>query len=140
MKHRLSDGAGGLIIDHTNSPGITPADVAHVPGAIVVGEGQKLEVEIWTCSHCERGVLPNPLRQRPRSVCLYCYHYICGHCEVIMRATGQCTPMQRTLDRAQAILEKHAGQPDHPELAKATDLDTLTHEPAAPRIVLTDAP
>lgn len=140
MRHRLSDHAGGLVIDHTNSPGLTEADIATMrPGAVAVGEGQKLEIEIWQCTHCQAGVLLNPLRVRPRATCLKCYHYICDSCDAIMRATGLCKPFAAVLDQVEAIANKFAGQPDHPEAAlDEARLTLMRQEPAAPRIVLTD--
>lgn len=137
MKHSLADGSGYLVIDHRDSPGLTPADVAGVPGAMAVPGGQQLERDIQQCSHCQRGVVLNPGRVRARAVCQKCDHYICDGCAELLAATGQCVPFKAVLDRAATIAEKFSGQPDHPEAV--IDAQALA-QPAAPRIVLTDVP
>lgn len=138
MKTSLKHGAGYLVIDHTNSPGVTPADVAHIPGAVSVGEGQTLERDFMTCSHCERVIVLNPLRTRDRGYCQKCHAYVCDGCEDIRAATGACVPMKQVLDHAATVAEKYVGQSDHPETAVLNDWTTLT-QPDAPRVVLTDA-
>lgn len=109
MKHRLTDGAGYLIIDHSNSPGIDPIDVPirlrnSTP---IVGEGKIFESEALNCSHCQRVIILNQKRTRERAVCLYCYHYVCDECNTIMRAAGQCIPFKKILDQAAAQVEKN---------------------------------
>lgn len=138
MKRSLSHGSGYLEIDHRDSPGLTPADVAGVPGAVAVPGGEHFEADIMQCSHCQRGVLLNSGRVRSRAVCPKCMHFICDSCETVRVHTGgQCVPFKAVLDRASEIAEKYGGQPDHPELAKLDDPASLA-EPSAPRIVLTD--
>lgn len=136
MKHSLTHGAGYLVIDHSDSPGVSPADVAHVPGALAVSGGKKLEADVLTCAHCERAILLNPERARPRNHCQKCDHYICDSpsCNV------GCSPFKRVLDQAQAIAEKFIGDPHNPALNVlcTDDLSALRQE--TPRIVLTDAP
>lgn len=140
MKHRLSDGSGFLEIDHTNSPGLRPEDVAHVPGVQAVAGGTKYEADVQQCSHCQRAVVLNPGRVRARAVCPKCFHYICDGCEAARVASGgSCVPFKQVLDRAAEIAEKYVGQPDHPEAATAGDIHALS-APSAPRIVLTDVP
>lgn len=117
MKRSLADGSGFLEIDHRDSPGLTPADVAHIPGAIAVPGGSLLERDIQQCSHCQRGVVLNPGRVRARAVCPKCYHYLCDECEALRVKTGACVPFKAVLDRAATITEKFLGQPDHPEAA-----------------------
>lgn len=138
MKRSLSSGSGYLQIDHTNSPGLTPSDVAHVPGMIAVGEGQMLERDIQQCSHCQRGVVLNPGRVRTRAVCPKCHHYICDGCEEIrVTSGGICVPFKQVLDRAFEIAEHFIGQPDHPDAA--IDIESLK-APGEARVVLTDVP
>jgi hypothetical protein len=112
-----SEQAGYLVIDHRESPGLSPADVAHVPGAVAVGEGQQFERDVKQCSHCQRAVVLNPGRVRARAVCLKCDAFICDSCEDLRVATNECVPFKAVLDRAQTISEKFAGQPDHPDAA-----------------------
>lgn len=135
MKQSLSAGSGYLVIDHSNSPGLTPADVAHVPGAIAVGAGEVLERDVQNCSHCQRQVWLNPGRVRARAVCPKCYHFICDGCEAMRVATGQCVPFKAVLERAQAVAERYVGQPDHPDAELSPE---RLSQPEPPRIVLTD--
>lgn len=123
MRRSLADGSGFLEIDHRESPGLTPADVAHVPGALAVPGGSHLERDVQQCSHCQRAVVLNPGRVRSRAVCTKCMHFICDGCELLRVKTGDCIPFKQQLDRAVNVAEKYAGQPDHPDA----------------RIVLTDA-
>ncbi len=137
MKQTLASGSGYLEIDHRDSPGLRPEDVAHVPGTIAVPGGQHLERDIQQCSHCQRGVVLNPARVRDRAVCQKCYHYICDACETIRVKTGACVPFTAVIERVATIAEKFTTQPDHPDAV--IDVATLS-EPSAPRIVLTDGP
>jgi len=125
MKHSLTAGAGYLVIDHRDSPGITPADVAHVPVAgPIVGAGETFEADALTCSHCERGIVLNPARVRERGYCAKCDHYVCDACNAIRVKTGACVPLRQTIDVLQTQATKFLGQPDHPD--------------AHPRVLLTD--
>lgn len=126
MKKSLAHGSGYLEIDHRDSPGLLPEDVAHVPGAVAVGPGEHFERDVQMCSHCQRGVLLNPGRVRARAVCPKCYHFICDPCEAIRAATGECVPFKARIEQAQEIAEKVACQPDSPD--------------SDPKIVLTDVP
>lgn len=138
MKRSLSHGSGYLEIDHSNSPGLSPADVAQVPGALAVPGGSVLERDVQQCSHCQRMVVLHPGRVRDRAVCPKCDHFICDHCDAARVASGgQCVPFKQVLDRAAAIAEKFAGQPDHPEAV--IDPEALRAAQPTPRVVLTDA-
>lgn len=88
---------GYLLIDHTNSPGL-PACDGFDPR--VFGEGKKYEADIKTCSHCQRGVVKNPLRVRARAYCPKCDAYICDQCEVTRVLTGECVPFKKRMDLA----------------------------------------
>lgn len=136
MKHSLADGSGYVEIDHRNSPGLTEADVAGMPGGVAVAGGTRWEADIQQCSHCQRGVVLNPGRVRARAVCLKCHHFICDHCDAARATTGDCVPFLAVLDRAATIAERYAAEPDHPDAV----LDPVAlAAPSAPRIVLTDA-
>jgi hypothetical protein len=101
----LKAGSGYLLIDHSDSPGLTPEDVAHVPGAIAVGKGIKHERDVQQCTHCQRQVVLEPLRTRDRGFCPKCNHYICDGCEAIRAKSGACVPFKQVLDRAQTIAD-----------------------------------
>ena len=128
MKRSLAHGPGYLEIDHRDSPGLTAADVAHVPGAQAVGAGQHFETDIFQCSHCQRGVIRARItRKDPPDVCPKCYHYVCQACHALRVATGQCVPMVAVIDHVQNQVERF-GLVVHPDPTPA------------PRIILTDAP
>lgn len=137
MKRSLAAGAGFVEVDHTNSPGLSLADVAHVTGAQPVAGGTKFEADVLQCQHCQRAVLKQPLRTRPRGYCPKCDGYLCDLCEGIRVQSGACVPIAQVFDTAQAIAEKYAGQPDHPGAAALLDMAALS-APRAPRVVLTD--
>jgi len=124
MARSLRQGAGFLQIDHRNSPGLSPADVAHLPGAVAVAAGVVHERDVKQCSHCQRDVVLEPLRTRERGYCPKCDSYVCDGCEAIRVKTGACVPMVKRFDVALEIAEKFSGQLDHPA--------------AVPDIVLTD--
>lgn len=72
---------GLLIVDHRESPGVTPEQArGHGPA---VGAGQLLETPTYTCVHCQRIVIMNPLRTRPRVYCQKCDDYTCDECEAL---------------------------------------------------------
>jgi len=96
MKHSLKDGSGYLQIDHSESPGLTPEDVAHIPGMTVVGAGVNFEADIQFCAHCGAQVVLNPKRTRPRSYCAKCNHYICDN--PVCNKT--CSPLKLSFDGA----------------------------------------
>lgn len=98
----LKDHAGYLFIDHRDSPGISPEEAAKVPGAISSGKGELFEADVKMCSHCERAILLNPARERPRGYCQKCNHYICDEpgCNI------ECNPIRKLLDQIQNTLVK----------------------------------
>jgi hypothetical protein len=102
MKHSLNDHAGYFIIDHTDSPGIRAEEVPPRlrNSTVAVAAGQKFETDLHTCSHCQRGVFPNPNRKRPRALCPYCYHYICDECDRVRKVTGKCNPIKKLLEES----------------------------------------
>lgn len=89
---------GYLMIDHRMSPGISQEDVAHVPDAIAVGKGQLFESATNECSHCQRGIILNPLRTRERGYCHKCDKYICTACSLLLHLSGICRPYQQLVD------------------------------------------
>jgi hypothetical protein len=92
---RLDQREGYLLIDHTASPGVSKADLDKL-GMVgpAVGEGQKLELKTFTCSHCQGVVIMNPERTRERASCHKCYARICDKCA----ATGECSPFEKKVE------------------------------------------
>lgn len=77
---------GELMIDHRSGPGLPEdfyramgVDLPRTPGGTVI------EVKTITCSHCNTVFVINPLRQRERSYCGKCDHYICDACDFVSR-------------------------------------------------------
>jgi predicted O-linked N-acetylglucosamine transferase (SPINDLY family) len=107
VKHSLRQGAGYLVVDHTNSPGVSAADVLGRPGMLAAPGGTTFERDVVTCSHCERAVVLEPLRTRDRGYCPTCDHYVCDACEALRVRVG-CVPFRQTVDRLQnAALQGH---------------------------------
>lgn len=135
MKHSLAAGAGYLVIDHTNSPGLTAQEAARF-GLPAAPGGTILERDTVTCAHCHCVVILNPARVRQRATCLKCASYICDGCEGIRVALGgACLPFEKVLERAQELLVKYQGQPDHPALEALVRLSRL-QAPDPARVVV----
>jgi len=87
---------GELLIDHTNSPGISPEWVKEnrhhlmASGAtpVIVGKGKKFETGLKNCTHCGADVIMNPMRQREREWCRVCDAYICDNCGLLRKLSG----------------------------------------------------
>lgn len=90
--------AGELLIDHSNSPGIPDALAAkwRRMGVAVAGPGEKLEVQTFTCRHCQAIVVINPERQRERNVCRKCMAIVCDKPSCVL----ECTPFAAIIERA----------------------------------------
>lgn len=100
MKHRLTDHSGYLIIDHSSSPGISEDEIPDRlrTSAIATPEGTISERDIQFCTHCQRSIILNPLRERPRGYCPKCDHYICDSCYSIYSKSFECIPVKKVLD------------------------------------------
>lgn len=91
---------GHVIMDNRSSPGV--ADDLMVAAGMPIGSGRGLfEAPTITCSHCERIVIINPLRNRERPYCRKCDHYICDFCGVTMAKTGICRPFKKIVEEVQ---------------------------------------
>lgn len=47
-----------------------------------------MEYGTYTCAHCQRQIMRNPMRLRERHYCPKCDHYICDECELARVASG----------------------------------------------------
>jgi hypothetical protein len=86
---------GEVVVDHRESPGLP--ELAERTGR-PLGKGQIFKAPIATCSHCQRGVILNPLRTRDRYVCHKCDKYICDSCNLNLTLTGVCYPWIRRME------------------------------------------
>lgn len=90
---------GYLLIDHTDSPGISAEQAASVRSEVVVPKGKKLETPTYNCSHCERLVIMRPDRSKIRGYCRKCDRYLCDDCTLVAKVTGECSSFKRFTDR-----------------------------------------
>lgn len=109
----LNSHTGYLIVDHSNSPGIS---IDELPDrlkstAVIAGAGEIVEFDTKSCSHCERQVYFNPGRVRDRGICYHCHHYICDSCNEIYRKTRLCVPFKAVLDK---LFNHNVKNPDNP--------------------------
>lgn len=99
---------GYFMLDHTH--GIPMSDEMVVAQGLPVGAGRGLfEAPTYTCSHCQRIVVLNPLRNRERAWCKKCDHYICDGCGTTLAQSGICRPFKQIMDEVQMAADK--GQP-----------------------------
>lgn len=97
---------GYVMIDHRESPGITPEDVAHIPNAIAVGKGQLFESPFVNCGHCPCIIVLNPNRSRERGYCRKCDEYLCDLCTAALWQTGVCkTHIQQIEEVYEAVMK-----------------------------------
>jgi hypothetical protein len=87
---------GYLLIDHSNSPGVPP-DMVRAAGfpAPAVGPGQRYESPTFTCAHCNRPVIMNPQRSRPRGYCRKCNADVCDS----PSCNAECNPFMQRMER-----------------------------------------
>lgn len=91
---------GYLMIDHREAPAVP--DSVMVPAGLPQGAGRGMfESATFTCNHCPRIVIMNPLRTRAREYCSGCDSYICDNCGAIRKQTKECKPYKALLDALQ---------------------------------------
>lgn len=96
---------GYLLVDHRESPGLTD-EIVHRAG-MPIGSGHGMfEASTFTCTHCCRVIVMNPLRTRERAWCWSCDRYICDTCGAAMAATGACMPFAKIVEQVQEAASK----------------------------------
>lgn len=60
--------------------------------------GKLEEAGTYTCGHCERVVVKNPLRVRERGYCKKCSGHLCDTCTAVMAQTLECADMEKTIE------------------------------------------
>src|SRR5678809_1274937 len=88
---------GYLLIDNRLAPSVP--GFGDTPG---IAAGATFESATITCNHCNRVVILNPNRSRPRTYCAKCDHYICDVCA----AVGECRPLVALRDKLQKDAER----------------------------------
>ena len=91
---------GYVLIDHRDSMGLTEAEriEARLSPLMPIGKGQRLEAPTFCCSHCDRIVVMNPLRNRERGLCFKCDRMICDACVTVQAISGACNSRQKRID------------------------------------------
>lgn len=89
-----------VLIDHRNSPGITPDFVrANGLDAPAVGAGQVFESAMSICHGCGSNIILNPNRSREREWCMVHDAYLCDGCGLTRKLTGSCVPLKERMFR-----------------------------------------
>ena len=91
---------GYLLVDHRASPGI-PSALVQTGHFLDAPAGKVAECPTYTCSHCHRVVVMNPLRTRSREWCGSCDHYICDACGAAKKAGAACRTLNQLFDQLQ---------------------------------------
>lgn len=90
---------GYILIDHRNSPGVSPEFIAaNNLDAPAVGAGKVFESATSVCHGCGGSVILNPDRSRPREYCAKHDAYLCDNCALIRRVSGSCIPLRKKLN------------------------------------------
>lgn len=90
MMFSKNSAQGYVRIDNQESPGFTEADAPRRSILPFAGAGKLFECATNTCSHCDRVVIRNPNRTRPRGHCRACDYFICDPCDAIYFLTSEC--------------------------------------------------
>lgn len=93
---------GYLLIDHRNSPGVTPEFLSKmgVDPALAVAGGKTFEASTLNCVHCGTTVVLNPARTRERARCWRCNKYMCDKCAKVDSTLLKCEPLEKQIDEA----------------------------------------
>lgn len=88
---------GYFLMDHRNSPGVPDSVV--VSQGLTPGAGQGIfESATFTCPYCERVVVMNPDRSRPRNFDKKTNHLICDGCEALRVSGVEMKTMKQLAD------------------------------------------
>jgi hypothetical protein len=114
--HSKRSQEGYLLISHKDSPGLTQDFLAQIAATtsappLPVGAGRGIfEAPTFTCSHCQKVSIINPLRNRDRAYCGKCDHYLCDDpCAVAYKVSGGVCQSFRALAEKLAELAARAG-------------------------------
>ena len=78
--------------------------------------GQLIEVNTYTCSHCQRVVALNPARTRERYKCGGCNHHICDECAAKKFAGAPCRTFAQIVDESLEQAARQGQADDKPQL------------------------
>lgn len=93
----LRNHEGAFLLDHRHAAPVP--DELVIAAGLPVGAGRGLfEAPTYTCKHCQRVVVVNPLRNRERAYCRGCDHLLCDGCGAERARTGQCKTIDQKID------------------------------------------
>jgi len=98
---RKSDRDGEMIIDNREAPNFTVQEAIDGGRSVLIQHNfpKLLKMATYTCYHCDRVVIKNPLRTRNRHWCPQCDHEICDDpCAVALKLTGECRCRPKRVD------------------------------------------
>lgn len=101
------DQTGEIVIDHRDSPGLTPEFMRdnNLSGP-VVGAGETFKAGVKNCSHCGSDVVLRPERVRPREWCWQCDAYICDGCGLRRKLGVPHVPLAAALDQIYTAISR----------------------------------
>lgn len=89
-----------VLIDHRNSPGITPEFLrANNLDGPAVGAGMTFESAMMVCHSCGCDVILNPNRSRERAWCMAHDAYLCDECDATRAKGVKCVPYEQKLSK-----------------------------------------
>jgi hypothetical protein len=89
---------GEYTIDNRGTPGLNE-EIVVAQGLPAKAARGLFEEACYTCSHCERVVVKNRERTRPRGYCKKCDHVICDECEAKYVASAhECVPYKAKVE------------------------------------------
>lgn len=100
---------GYLSIDNRDAPPVAPR-----PGFFCATTSEVIERDTYTCPHCMRQVIRNPLRTSTRNVCRKCMRVTCDSAACLI----DCFPMEKTFDLVTTIATRN---PDRSHVQRAID-------------------
>ncbi len=59
---------------------------------------KRFQLKCYTCCGCQRQIIVNPQRERPRNYCRSCDKYMCDDCSLAFKVTGVHTPFQKIIE------------------------------------------
>jgi hypothetical protein len=96
-----------ILIDHRNSPGITPEFMeANGLTGPAVGGGKSFESAMYVCCGCGADVIMNPNRSREREWCWSCDGYMCDGCGALRKLGHPHKPLKQKMAEAYHTLTK----------------------------------
>lgn len=101
---------GVILIDHRNSPGLTEEFMrANKLDGPAVLAGHTFESALVVCHSCQRDVVLNPNRSRPKAWCRKHDAYLCDLCDQRRAASGgECVPAEQKIEELFRKISKSA--------------------------------